>query len=660
MHGSGIQNHIVILFGAAVFIACLFRMIRVPSIIGFLLAGIGIGPHAWQWVSTEDVDRFAGLGLILLLFTIGIELSPQSLVRSGKRLALATLVQVSVTAGLTALCLLVFAHSDLKAALVLGIAVSLSSTAIVLKQISDRGETGSTTGLIATGILLLQDILVIAIMLAMSLAGPASGQSAGNAMLLEIAKLAGAVVFILLAKRCLPPILALVSRYGGRELLTLFAMLMACGGASLASLAGWSPALGACIAGLLLAGADQRHQLVAEITPFRDIFNAIFFVSLGMMVNLQVLAHHFLAISAAIAATLLLKPAITMLAIRLMGWPVRIGFQVGIGLCTVSEFSYILAYEAQAANLLPPGILDVVIAYTVGTMTIGALLYPAARPLANALSNRFPAPKEKEPLNEEEKPHYENHVIVIGYGFTGSSLARMLKATHVPFCVVEMNHALLKQAKEDGCDTVAGDATRMTILEHAGLSAARAAVVAINDTQATRRIVAQLGALRPELYILARTNFVRDIDALYALGAKVVIPQDFETSIEVAAHILKQFGLPDNIVEAQLASVRSGGYGMLRGKPLERAANAELIKVLESTTTQTYFIEENTPVCGQTIAQTNLRALSGCMIIAVVRNGAPQTNPPGDLTLQANDTLVLVGAHHEIEAAKTLLNPKHK
>ncbi len=203
----------------------------------------------------------------------------------------------------------------------------------------------------------------------------------------------------------------------------------------------------------------------------------------------------------------------------------------------------------------------------------------------------------------------------------------MLRATHVPYCVVEMNPALVQAARNDGSEVIVGDATRMSILAHAGIDAARALVVAINDHQATKRTVAQVSARRPGLYILARTNFAKDIERLYQLGAKRVIPQDFETSIEVGAHVLRQFGIPDNIVEAQIAAVRSGGYGMLRGKPTDRAATEELMKILERTTTQTFYLAEDSFATAKTIAETNLRARTGCTIIAVVRAGNPSTNP---------------------------------
>jgi CPA2 family monovalent cation:H+ antiporter-2 len=656
MEHSYFLNEIVVLFGTALVVAWLFRALRAPSIIGFLITGMAIGPSGWGLVAQEHVATFAELGLVLLLFTVGIELSPEPLARTGKRLFVVTSGQVAATALVVVLFLTIATGFGLGAKLIMGVAIALSSTAIVLKQMSDRGETNSTTGLIMTGILLLQDVVVITLMLILSLAFPESDGGGGGVLFRTIAGLGGLAVIIVASRRFLPTILDSVTRYGGRELITLFSVLMACGGAWLAEKAGWSPALGACIAGLLLAGVAQRHQLVAEITPFRDVFNALFFISLGMLVQTSILINHFPAVMGAIVLTLVLKAAITTGAVVAAGWPLRIGVSVGVGLCTVSEFSYVLAYQAQQSGLLPEGLLDFVIVYAVGTMMAGALLYPVSGRVALYISRLVrrdgAVGAEPEPENTER---FQNHVILIGYGFTGQNLAKMLKKTHVPHVVVEMNQSHVKAAREAESPVIVGDCTRMSILELAGIDTARALVIAVNDLESTRLVVAQASARRPDLYILARTAFVSNIEKLYSLGAKLVIPEDFETSIEIAAHILKQFGVPDNVVEAQIAAIRSGGYGMLRGKPTDRAAHVELIKILERTAIQTFYLDGDSFAKDKTLAELDLRAKTGCTVIAAVRAGNPTTNPAPDYLLRANDVLVLVGAHRQIEDAKALL-----
>lgn len=654
-----LMEAIVLILGFAVVVAWLFRKVRIPSVIGFLIAGIAIGPSGWALVQDEQVFDLAQLGLVLLLFTIGLELSPEPLMRSGLRIILVAWVQVFGTLSLVFIGLHLFFSFGLLANLLIGLAIASSSTAITLKLLSDRGETSSTTGVIVAGMQLLQDVTIIIIMLVVSMIQAGSGgENTGQQFAWQFGALFLTIGVVLLARRVLPRIIDEISQHGGRELLTLFAVLMACGGAWVVSLLGWSPALGACIAGLLLADADHRHQLVADITPFRDVFNALFFVALGMMVNLNDVLNNLPILLLLIAGTMLMKTIVAGAGVLGAGWPLRIALQVGIIMSMLSEFSYVLALQAHTAGLIETPVLNFVVSYAVGSMMIGALLFPVARPIADALAGKFKESGVDCPEIAASAESLKHHVIIVGYGTTGTNIARMLKATHVPHIVVEMNISNVAAARRAEVPVIVGDASRMSILETVGIDKARALVVAINDKFATGHVVAQAAARHPGLYILARTDFATDIDRLRQLGAKLVVPQDFETSIEIGAHVLRQFGIPDNIVEAQVAAVRAGGYAMLRGKATDRAATAELISVLEHTATQTLYIGKDSTACGKTIAETDLRARTGCMIIAVVRSQKPTTNPPPDFVLSANDVLVLVGAHQQIEAAKRILEGK--
>lgn len=646
-------GEMVLLFVVAVGAVVLLRFLRFPSIIGFLLTGIAIGPYSWGVIPYEHVGQFAEVGLILLLFTVGLELSPGPLMRAGWRLIVAVLLQFVFTMAVAAPFFWLFGWRGLPTMVILGVAVSLSSTAIVLKSLSDRGEANTATGSIATGVLLLQDVTVIVVMLLLPLFGgqEAHGDGGMPVVLQELLKFAALVVIVGVAHFVLPWLLRLVTRQGGRELVTLFAVLMAAGGAWLAALAHWSPALGACIAGLLLARADQRHQLVAEVTPFRDVFNALFFVSLGMLVDLEILLRHLPAILAMVVITLVVKAVLTAAAVRIAGWPWRIALGAGITLCTVSEFAYVLGHEATNLGLLAPETLNVLIVYTVGTMVGGALLLP----MAGAFSERLTGGRR--PAGEQhahgERPLH--HVVIVGYGVTGENLAKVLLATRIPFKVVEMSPVLTRRAQHDGHEVIVGDATRMSILEHAKLDEARALVVAINDPRAAESIVAQVSERYPDLFILVRVRFVSNLERLYALGAKLVIPEEFETSIEIAAHVLKEFRMPGNVIDAQVTSLRAAGYGVLRGKAADRAMAAELLRIFQETLTETFYIAEDSPACGKDIAGLNLRQQSGSTIVAIVRGGKPLASPPPDFVLKQGDVMVLVGAHIQLDRARTLL-----
>jgi CPA2 family monovalent cation:H+ antiporter-2 len=654
-HESLFMQEIAVVFGTAVLVAWIFRLLRAPSIIGFLIAGMVMGPSGLGLVHQEDVASFREIGLILLLFVIGLELSPKPLFRMGRSLLIAAGVQIIATAAAAAIVVAVAGTGAILPAIIVGLAVSLSSTAIILKQLSDRGETDSVVGIICTGILLLQDVVVIVIMLALPLVAAVGGegQDIQHTALLFLMGIGVVAVLALVGRRILAIILARVISVGGRELSALFAVFMACTGAWLAGLVGWSPAMGACIAGLLLAEVDARHQLAADVMPFRDVFNALFFVSLGMMVNFAVVGEHALLLVAAIVVTLITKSIFAAVAIKLGGWPTRLTLQVALCLCSVSEFGFVLGLEAGNLGLISEDFLTVFSAYVVGTMMIGAMVIPAAGPIAMSLTQRLTKDSESEE-SAEDRPH-THHVIIVGYGVNGDNLTRVLSATAIPHCLIEMNPRLVQRARSRDVRVVVGDGTRMPILEHAGIGHAHALVVAINDQVATARIVAQARLARPDLFILARTRFVEEIDDLRRAGASRVIPEDFETSVEITAQVLKEMDIPDNIIDAQLTAIRAGNYAMLRGKATDRAVQTELMAALQVTGTRTHHLGESSPAVGQTIAEINLRALTGVTIIAIVRGGKPQTNPAPDLILDANDVLVLVGAHVQLESAKAIL-----
>lgn len=655
MHDSAFFGEIVLLFGAAVTGGALLRYIGVPSIIGFLLAGMIIGPSSTGMIDPHHVEPYAEVGLVLVLFMVGLELSPSILLQMGRQLIAAAGLQVLLVFLTAAGVLLAAGFRSGDALFVLGLAVTLSSTAIVLNLLRDRRETTTLAGVILTGVLIVQDILIIAVLLILPMLAPGEDDSLMTSFLREGLEIGALVMIIVVARPLLPRLINMLVKKGGAELSTLFAVLVAAAAAWLASLAGWSPGLGACIAGFILGESDRQHQLTAEIAPFRDVFNALFFISLGMIVNLDVLLERAGLLVVAIMATVVVKTILTTGAVRAAGWPLRIAIAAGIGLSSVSEFAYVLIAEAQSLGLLDAGVFDVTVAYVVGTMIAGALVFPLGPVIARWLeSHMAPAPQAHVDLagGHEDLSH---HVVVVGYGLAGRNLATMLTSTKIPFVVVEVNAKFVEQARGAGARVIVGDATRMAILEHAGIANARALVVAINDPRANELIVGQVKHHYPNVFTVVRAATAEHIEDLKDAGADLVIPADFETSIEIAAHVLKHFRLPANVIDAQIASVRAGGYGLLRGRPADRAMMTDLLKVLEETATETHYVNEGTTANGQTIAQLNLRARAGASIIAVVRDGKATTNPPPDYQLKAGDVLVLVGAHQQLINARSVL-----
>ena len=654
MHDTHLFSQTAVLFGIALVAALIFRMLKAPSIMGFLVTGIVIGPSWLEVVSKEEVEAFSEIGIVLLLFVIGLELSPSSFVRAGRGIVIMTVIQLSVTTlGVVAFMTLVIGSSLMTGALV-GVAVSLSSTAIVLKTLSDRGEIQTPSGLISTGNLLFQDVYVVALMLTLPFFSSDAGTSAGPSILKALLSLVTMGCMVLILRIVLPRFISLLGRFGGAELITLFAVSMAFGGAAFAGYLDWPMALGSCVAGLLLAQADIRHQLVAEITPFRDVFNALFFISLGMLVDISYVREHWVVLLLLILTVLVFKTIATSAAVVAGGWPLRVGIQSGLGLCTVSEFGYVFLRETEGAGLIDSALPTTIIPVIVGTMMLGATQLPMAGVISRSIVRLLGRTDVED--SPTDSAHNAESVLVVGYGINGRNLCRVLHATRIPCEVVEMNRALVKAAVEDGIDVVVGDGTRMQILEEAGLKHCRALVIAINDPIGTRRIVAQARAIRPTMPIIVRTAFIDELEPLLEFGATTVIPADFEISIKLFAQVLTELRVPDNVIQAQIATVRSGGYGLLRGVPIEQSESLqELLEVFRLTATQTYYISEKSQAVDKTIASLNLRARSGVTIIAVVREGTPTTNPPATYELHMGDVLVLVGSHTQLKAAQDCL-----
>ncbi len=658
MPESHFLGQIAILFGTAVAVSWLFRVARAPLIIGFLVTGILIGPSVFGWIRSESVEQFAELGLVLLLFTVGLELSPAPLLRTGRSLLIATGWQMGATGVVAAGVVWLAFDQPPRVALLVGLAISLSSTAIALKQLSERGEINTAMGYLTTGILLLQDVIVILVMVLLPLiANVESTHTHGPLFMLWA--FGGLIVIVLAGRQFLPVIIRQIVGRGGQELATLFAVMMAGGGAWLASLAGWSPALGACVAGLLLANADIRHQLVADIMPFRDVFNALFFISVGMLVNVDAVLGNGNPILLAVIATLVVKGVLTAGAARLAGWPGRLSWRVGLGLCTVSEFAYVLLHQAEAAGLVTHEFLQLFVAYLVGTMMAGAFLYPIGIEGLDRLARKRGSDPDAavEDESAQVEAHMHDHVVIVGYGVTGTNLSRVLTSTHVPFCVVEMNPSHVSDAQATGAHVIVGDAARAGILRHAGIARASVLVVAINDPMAMRHIVSVARAASSTLHIVVRTQYVRELEDLSRLGANVIVPADFEASVRIFSHVLEELGVPRNILAAQIAAVRAGGYGVFRGKSSSSQESLEdLLKVLQISATQTFFLPETSPACGQTLRELDLRNRTGATLIAVVRDRNPITNPEANFRLAPNDVLVLVGAHAQLNEAQTLLS----
>lgn len=656
-----VLKNLSVLLGCALIIALLFRAIRFPGIIGFILAGIVLGPEGLGLFSVDWVPFFVDACAIFLLFIVGLELNQNLFFRVGKTSLLAGFSQVfgSLIFFIGTIYILFHSTLTITEVIVTSFALTLTSSALIIRHLQEKGELETSYGLVTTAILIIQDIITIAFLILISISrfSPSSLHNTQS----EILHLAlGFIIFcvLLLSRRIITPVIHFIANRGGRDLLTLFGLFSAVVGALIAIQLDWPAGLGACCAGLILGQSDERNQFIAEVQPFQDVIYTLFFLSLGMSFPLAWVLTHFHYILPLFIGLWLIRFILHSAIFKLIKLPFRIALLVAIYLLPLSEFSYIICVELTKLGLLSIPVMNAITSLTILTMIAGSINLHYMETINQGVAKLFPKwSKDKNLESEGQEEKIVPHVVIIGFGLTGENLARVLKSTGIPFIVIEMNQELAEKAKSyQPLRLIVGDATQSTILKKSGLDTAQAVVVAVNDPIACRKIVGQIATYYPQLYILVRTRFAQEIEVLRKLGAKQVIPEDFETSIEVIAHVLRRCGVPDNIVEAEVIAIRVDGYAMLRGKASSRAGIEELIRILERTTTQTYYLAENSIAVGKTLAELDLRKRTGCSVIAVVRAGHPTPSPPGDFVLQPNDILVLVGAHAQIESARKILD----
>jgi monovalent cation:H+ antiporter-2, CPA2 family len=650
MDQFGIIKDIVIILLVSVPIIFLFRKINLPSIVGFLIAGMIIGPYGFRLISEIDqVEVMAEIGVILLLFDIGLEVSFNKVYRIKKLFFNAGGMQVGLSI-IAASAIFLFAGIAINQSIYFGMLVSLSSTAIVLKLLSDRKETDSPHGKLALAILIFQDFIIVPMFILLPLIA-----SAGNVSILSIAFQLGkailaVVVIIILSRFLMPKIIHLLAGMRVREAFTIGIILMLLGTAYLTHMAGLSFALGAFIAGLILSESDYSHQIVSDILPLKDAFNSIFFVSIGLLLNIEFVIENPLLLLGVSSGILLLKSSIIVLIIKMLKYPLRVAILTGISIAQVGEFSFILAQAGIQFDLMPQEFYNAFLAASIFTMT----LTPIMLKIAPALAMKFS--KLEGDGKTEEKQEMQGHVIICGFGLNGRNLARVLRETGIPYLVIELNPDTFQKEKQKGENIIYGDITKREILKKASIEKARIIVFAISDPVFTRIAVGQAKGLNKNIYAIVRTRFINEVDDLMNSGANDVIPEEFETSLQIFSKVLEKFHIPLNVIMKQVAILRSESYNLLRKEGGDIHSFVHLDEILAAGLTDTYFIGEDNKHCGKTLRELNLRANTDATVIAIVRGNKSIANPSGTHKIEPKDTLVITGTHNAVDKAFEYLN----
>ncbi len=653
MESYPLLNDFLVILAVSIPVSYLFHHLRFPSIVGFLVTGLIVGPYGARLISDiEAVDSLARIGVVLLLFTIGLEFSIRQLLRSSLRILLIAVCQILITvaaaAGIARLL-----HLTLTQGIFLGFLFSLSSTAIVFKILSDRAEIDTPHGKLCVSILLLQDLLAIPMMLLLPSFSGGSPDLIHMGKQLLLAAVAVSLLF-LAARYVVPHLLQQVVRSRNRDLFLVTILFVCLGTAYASAYLGLSLAIGAFVAGLVISESTYSHQILSDFLPFRDTFNAIFFISIGMLLNIPLFIEN-LGINLSVTMLVLSGKALIFLVVLLFAkYNFRISWKSAFSLSQVGEFSFLLANHGKSFQILPEGLYQIFLASALITMFLTPFIFLFAEPAGMKLQQILKFNRVREPQTPTETVN-KDHLIIIGFGLNGKNLSRVVRDIGIPFLVVELNDQLVRDAKDQEMPVLFGDATSKEVLIKAGGQNAKMAVIAISDAAATRRCVAVLRNLNSRTVILVRTRYVAEMESLIQLGANIVIPEEFETSIEIFARVLEQYRIPDHLIDQQISVIRSDSYGMLRGLSLTQERLMKLSELFLKSTVAQILVEENSPARNCTLRDLDLRKKTGASIIAVIRGDKAITNPDAEFEIQQEDLVVLWGAHQQLADAYRLL-----
>jgi CPA2 family monovalent cation:H+ antiporter-2 len=636
------------------------RRAGLPTIVGYMLAGIAIGPFTPGFVGdVHTVSQLAELGVIFLMFGVGLHFSLADLWKV-RDIAVPGALGQTIIATLLGYWLTQLWGWPKPASLVLGLAISVASTVVLIRGLMDNGLLNTPHGQAAIGWLVFEDLATILILILMPGMAAGTGGIDWGALGLTLLKAAAFIaVLLFVGKKLIPWILLSVARTGSRELFILAVLTISLGTAlGAAKLFGVSLALGAFVAGVVVGESPLSHQVSADLLPFREAFSVLFFVSIGMLVNLQYLASNVGDVLALSALIVFGKYIITVLLGFLIRRPARTFLVVAAGLSQIGEFSFILGQAGLSFGLLNQDQYSLILAGALISITVNPLMFRSISVTEKWLRKSptiwrwmdrhgpSPTPAAK-PLSD--------HVAVIGYGRVGRHIVNVLGQLNVPRLVIDSNALRVEELDAQGVPTLYGDAGNSEVLAHAGLSRARLLVVTIPEEATTGIIVAAARDEAHDLPIIARAATAAGVKGLASLGAQQVIHPELEGGLQIVRRTLLQLGFPLSKVQEYADAVRSDNYDTSINTEQERQLLHDLLSASDNIGIAWLRLGTNSPLVGQSLAKANLRATAGASVVAIMRDHELITNPEAQAVLRANDMVGLVGNEEQLSAAQKIL-----
>ena len=666
MHEVPLLINIAVALVVAFIGGILARRIGLPTIVGYLLAGIIIGPFTPGFVGDmETIRQLAELGVIFLMFGVGLHFSVQDFwkVRS-----------IAIPGALGRMLLITLLGFGLcrlwgwsaTAGIVIGLSISIASTVVLLRVLMDNGLLQTQQGQAAVGWVVVEDLATVLILVLMPTLANTSGGFDWGQLGLTLLKAVGFVILVLFAgTRLIPWLLLRIAHTRSRELFILAVLAIALGIAlGAAELFGVSLALGAFVAGVVVNESPLSHQVGADILPFREAFAVLFFVSIGMLVNPSYLVNNIGAILAITALIIIGKALITLLFGFILPWPARTTLVLAASLSQIGEFSFILGQEGMGLGLLDQAQYSLILAGALLSIILNTPIFRLINPLERWLQK---SPKVWKLLDRHKPPpplieeSIKDHVVIVGYGRVGRHIGNLLEQIAIPHLVVEADSQRVEELQEQGVPSLFGDAANSEVLSHAGLSRARALVVAGPDEDATALVVTTARDLAPELPIIARATSEEGTKRLTQLGAQDVIHPELEGGLEIVRHTLLQLGFPLQEIYRYTDAVRHDHYDLQINSEEEHRLLHDLLDAANSIEIKWFRLPENNPLVGQSLADANLRAQTGASVVAILRAGQLMANPKSQTIFQPGDRIGLIGdrqEHEEIARLLTISEPR--
>jgi CPA2 family monovalent cation:H+ antiporter-2 len=659
---------ILLIFGLAIGVLLICHRLHMATTVGLLLTGVLIGPYALGVIkAVKEVEILAEIGVVLLLFTIGIEFSFENLMRIKRSVLLGGTLQVFLSIVVVFILSNQFMGLSFGSSLFIGFIISLSSTAIVLRLFQERAEVESPQGQTSLAILIFQDMIVVPMMLLTPYLSGIKHHVYGPVTPLVVKVLIFFLLVFAGSKWIVPQMLYLIARTRSRELFLMSILVICFAVAFLTQSLGLSLALGAFFAGLIISRTEFSHETLSRIVPFRDIFTSLFFVSIGMLLDVKFLLHHSGQIAFITLSIIILKILLISIVVLLLGFPIRTSLLTGLALCQVGEFSFILFLRGSEFGLLDERFYQLFLNVTVLTMGITPFMISFSTKWTDMILS-LPMPMRLKrglyggmmPKEAGNNFKLRDHLIIVGFGFNGRNVAHAAKVSGIPYAVIEMNPQTVKDERKKAENIFYGDASHEAVLEQIKIKQARVMVIVISDPVAARRITLSARRENPHIYIIARTRFVSEMEQLHKLGANEVIPEEFETSIEIFSRVLVKYLVPIDRIQKLINEARTGGYEMFRSLSDESVLLSDLKVQIPDIQIWTVSVHEDAPASGKSLAQVQLRKKYGVTLLAIKRADKVLSNPPGDMEIDTGDLLVLLGNQAQFMAASSLFSKPEK